>query len=1443
MDHLSLLVLSIGCLLCGWLQLVHAQSCSTTPLQAEVDAMVSLYTSTNGPFWYKTWPTPSSSSNPCSGWYGVSCALVDNDCHIIQIYLAQNNLTGTIPASISSIMYLEEFVLNTNSLFGSIPSSLGSLEAMEYLYLYENELVGPIPSSLGQMKRLVSLGLYSNQLTGTIPSALFTILTLVYFEINNNMLTGSIPSTIGQSSQIESLYMDSNQLTGSIPDSIGNLTNVVYCYLFDNFLTGSIPESIGALSKVVFFALNTNLLSGTIPSTIGHLQSAYEFYVDSNSLVGSIPSSIGNMSSMVYLVGSTNELTGTIPSSIGALSEMSYISMFSNLLSGSLPASIFNLRQLSSLNIYTNVLSGTIPASLANLTSLQFLQIYSNHFSGTFPPLRSNGSCIVMYIYENAFSGPIADWLCSLTNINIMVANNNRFSDSIPACIADFPGLNAIGFGYNPISITGAEQFPPSLLYVDISHCNLTGTVPVHFLEQAFAYLDMSGNLFSGALPLSIWNTSVQQLLLNNNRLVGQFPPLPDHDECTIQYLSVAGNMLTGPLPLGLTRCNNMTAFFASDMSLTGPIQGLFSVQPSLQTLVIANNSFSGPVSDVFEVSQTTNWIFNAAYNQFTGSLPTKSLARGQYQSLILTDNCLSGTLPADALCINRNMTELLLSGLHAASACRSDLLSFLSTLGAVLSAPLSLLDLSFNRFSGELSTNGTVYEGLPAASQISLQVNMLSGTLPRAWIDIEDIQVLEGNMFACDSNTLGVTANNPIHDPLSSSYSCGSSSTNIAMVVVTVIVGFMGCSSLAWVVYRYRSLKPLVQEARVQWRLASNLLGRHVYDLIGAVVVLLFCTLLYSILTVTTSVYAETYVWAVSLAVQQGVIAGSLLLVWLCFMSVVVLQRFSPMFVRSITERSSTTDVVWPSIQRTLVIGVVMILFHVVPVFAINVAYVYTISLHLHDHTQTLIVITLALFKLVWNAVVTLLFTRSDRIRQWVATTAVERTFLFTSLIYVGVFNLIVLPMVTEVLISPNCFQYIFTSIPQTSYSVEGGTCYWITYSSSSQSAYLRFSAVPCMSYTALVATYDSGSPTNGNYDMTILSTTSNGEGSTVDFQAGFSYNFQCTFSLLQAFAYVFVDKYFYGVVLLPLRWWSLKRLQRWTFERYGTSSRLLGWISLVLPPMMKLLDGLEERSSADGGVGGAGGAATATALAGAKGASVFTSAASLVSASVSMDTPPAVYTEKIVYNTTLIRMFLRQEQALVCSKMLSVRLMGDVAVALSFGLLFPPLGILAIGGIVVDLWSTKWMMDRLRAHQKNTWYVEAPEVLGSTTTTITSTVTDNARLTTQEYAYQELITTFVQSLERALQEELAKILGEIPRVLYFAAVLWSFALFDIVGREVGSISALWALFLALTMPWWATQLWWLLRKLHVLGRSDRAKPRWASSDDDPRPTTEMTQ
>jgi hypothetical protein len=852
-------------------------------------------------------------------------------------------------------------------------------------------------------------------------------------------------------------------------------------------------------------------------------------------------------------------------------------------------------------------------------------------------------------------------------------------------------------------------------------------------------------------------------------------------------------------------------------------------------------------------------------------------------------------------------MTELLLSGLHAASACRSDLLSFLSTLGfqssyfqtdiiggslpicfftdmpvltslalsgnsligsfpaidqslpptlelldlshnqlvgsiprSILAAPLSLLDLSFNRFSGELATNVTVYVGQTAASQISLQVNMLSGTLPRAWIGIESIQVLEGNMFACDSNTLGVTANNPIHDPLSSTYTCGSSSTNIAMVVVTVIVGFMGFSSLAWVVYRYRSLKPLVQEARVQWRLASNLLGRHVYDLIGAVVVLLFCTLMYSILTVTTSVYAETYVWAVSLAVQQGVIAGSLLLVWLCFMSVVVLQRFSPMFVGSIAERSSTTDVVWPSIQRTLVIGVVMILFHVVPVFAMNVAYVYTISLHLHDHTQTLIVITLALFKLVWNAVVTLLFTRSDRIRQWVATTAVERTFLFTSLIYVGVFNLIVLPMVTEVLISPNCFQYIFTSIPQTSYSVEGGTCYWITYASSSLSVDERFSAVPCMSYTALVATYDSGSPTNGNYDMTILSTTSNGEGSTVDFQAGFSYNFQCTFSLLQAFAYVFVYKYLYATVLLPLLWWFLKRSQRWTFDRYGTSSRLLRCISLVLPPMMKLLDGLEERSSADGGVDGAGGATT---VVGAKGAPVFTSAAASASASASMDTPPAVYTEKIVYNTTLIRMFLREEQAIVCSKMLSVRLMGDVAVALSFGLLFPPLGILAIGGIVVDLWSTKWMMDRLRAHQKNTWYVEAPEVVGSTTTTITSTVTDDARLTTQEYAYQELVTAYVQSLESALQEELAKILGEIPRALYFAAVLWSFALFDIVGREVGSISALWALFLALTMPWWATQLWWLLRKLHVLGRSDRAKPRWASSDDDPRPTTEMTQ
>ena len=81
--------------------------------------------------------------------------------------LHSNRLTGTIP-DLSDIAVLEELYLPNNDLTGSVPAWLNGMIKMRELWLWGNELSGAIPDLSG-MKSLQKLKLAKNNLTGGIP--------------------------------------------------------------------------------------------------------------------------------------------------------------------------------------------------------------------------------------------------------------------------------------------------------------------------------------------------------------------------------------------------------------------------------------------------------------------------------------------------------------------------------------------------------------------------------------------------------------------------------------------------------------------------------------------------------------------------------------------------------------------------------------------------------------------------------------------------------------------------------------------------------------------------------------------------------------------------------------------------------------------------------------------------------------------------------------------------------------------------------------------------------------------------------------------------------------------------------------------------------------------------------------------------------------------------
>src|SRR5687768_13269672 len=97
------------------------------PGAAEYAALIELYNSTNGPNWTNN--TGWSTANPnvvqsVNGWYGIE---VDQQGHVIELDLVGNNLVGSIPPTIGSLLHLWALQLGNNNLSGPIPSSVGGL--------------------------------------------------------------------------------------------------------------------------------------------------------------------------------------------------------------------------------------------------------------------------------------------------------------------------------------------------------------------------------------------------------------------------------------------------------------------------------------------------------------------------------------------------------------------------------------------------------------------------------------------------------------------------------------------------------------------------------------------------------------------------------------------------------------------------------------------------------------------------------------------------------------------------------------------------------------------------------------------------------------------------------------------------------------------------------------------------------------------------------------------------------------------------------------------------------------------------------------------------------------------------------------------------------------------------------------------------------------------
>jgi hypothetical protein len=154
------------------------------------------------------------------------------------------------------------------------------------------------------------------------------------------------------------------------------------------------------------------------------------------------------------------------------------------------------------------------------------------------------------------------------------------------------------------------------------------------------------------------------------------------------------------------------------------------------------------------------------------------------------------------------------------------------------------------------------------------------------------------------------------------------------------------------------------------------------------------------------------------------------------------------------------------------------------------------------------------------------------------------KRSLLLPLMLWMSIFNNIMVPFIAMAIISPACFYYAF-------------------YPSSPVSATVDFTGC-----TEEVRPND-----NGIGFYTVLQCNIPSEPYSITYDPPFQYSFECTSTLLRSFMSIFLYRYILSGAVIPIMMLILKFIQERILELYGWESQWFHLISIVIPSDLRPL------------------------------------------------------------------------------------------------------------------------------------------------------------------------------------------------------------------------------------------------------------------------------
>lgn len=173
-------------------------------------------------------------------------------------------------------------------------------------------------------------------------------------------------------------------------------------------------------------------------------------------------------------------------------------------------------------------------------------------------------------------------------------------------------------------------------------------------------HLDLSRSGFMGSVPSTIFNVTNQVYLdLSRNSLTGS---LPSFRLCNkLESIDLRDNYLMGSLShLDFGSLANLSTLLLDRNSLNGNIPHRLFLLPSLKTLTLSNNQFSGQVEE-FPTVNDLIWL-DLSNNRLSGRLPSSFFRFENISILLLSNNLFNGTFQLQEIQTLSKLSQLALS-------------------------------------------------------------------------------------------------------------------------------------------------------------------------------------------------------------------------------------------------------------------------------------------------------------------------------------------------------------------------------------------------------------------------------------------------------------------------------------------------------------------------------------------------------------------------------------------------------------------------------------------------------------------------------------------------------------------------------------------------------------------------------------------------------------